>query len=89
MTQLYTRDKNGNYVPYIPNNCEFYTDVISDQVTFLESCINYLKMLRQERYDMGADFCNDEVAYISEISNKVSELNKFIFDYAEEYKIGE
>jgi hypothetical protein len=89
LTQLYAKDKNGNYIPYIPNNCEYYTEVISDQITFLESCIHYLIMLRQTRYNKGTDFCNDEVSYVNEISNKVNKLNKFILEYAEEYNIGE
>lgn len=89
MTQLYTKDKNGNYVPYIPNNCEYYTEVISDQINLLNSSIYYLKMISQSRLDEGTDFGNDEIAYVNEISDKVKEVGKIILNYAEEYKIGE
>jgi hypothetical protein len=46
-------------------------------------------MIHQARFEKGDDFSNDEVSYVSEISNKVNELNKFILGYADEYNIGE
>ena len=85
MSKRWTRDKDGDLIPFVSENKEMYIDELSQCITELNECVLQIKMLKQERNERKENFGDDEISYIHEILYKKDELRSAIENYHKEY----
>lgn len=85
VSNLYKKDEQGNFTPYIPENKDYYIGVLGQCISNFEEIVLQIKMIKQARLEKDENFDDDEISYMHELVDLVSKIDSVLQSYTDKH----